>query len=123
MFKKVLVVDNDAAIQDLVLTILHDFAGCETVDLAPDGLIAIEMAMAKIGRVGEMYEAVVTDLDMPQVDGELLAMRLREMGFKGRIIMMTGHNERRTANSKSYGIDVILRKPFKIEDMLAALYG
>jgi len=121
MFKNILVVDDDASIRDLVVLILHDFAGCERVDMAPDGMTALEMVTAKFAH--GMYDAVVTDLDMPQLSGEILAMRLREMGFKGRIIMMTGHNERRTGNPKSLGVDVVLHKPFKIEDLLAALYG
>lgn len=68
--KKILVVDDSANTRDIVKSILESYG--YQIDLAEDGLVALE----KTGR--KLYDAVITDVEMPQLDGFALTAHLRQ---------------------------------------------
>ncbi|MBP2636376.1 MAG: chemotaxis histidine kinaselike protein [Firmicutes bacterium] len=68
--KTVLVVDDSANTRDIVKSILESYG--YHVDLAEDGLAALEKTNQKV------YDAVITDVEMPQFDGFSLTSHLRQ---------------------------------------------
>ncbi|WP_346355986.1 hybrid sensor histidine kinase/response regulator [Azotosporobacter soli] len=68
--KKILVVDDSGNTREIVKSILESYG--YQVDLAEDGLEALE----KTGR--KLYDAVITDVEMPQLDGFSLTAHLRQ---------------------------------------------
>lgn len=68
--KTILVVDDSVNTRELEKSILESYG--YQVDLADDGLSALE----KLNR--RMYDAIVTDVEMPKLDGFSLTMRLRQ---------------------------------------------
>ncbi len=64
-------------------------AGAE-VEIAPNGLVALEMLRAAEAS-GRPFELLVTDMQMPEMDGYSLASRLREEGSQIPIIALTAH--------------------------------
>ena len=68
---KVLVVDDDPAIRELLVTVLGD-EGYDVVT-AGDGTEALEMAPR------ERPDALLVDVMMPRMDGRTLVRRLREL--------------------------------------------
>jgi two-component system chemotaxis sensor kinase CheA len=68
--KTILVVDDSANTRDIVKSILESYG--YLVELAEDGMAAIE----KTGR--KVYDAVITDVEMPQLDGFSLTAHLRQ---------------------------------------------
>lgn len=68
--KVVLVVDDSANTRDIVKSILVSYG--YDVDLAEDGLVALEKTGKKV------YDAVITDVEMPNLDGFSLTSRLRQ---------------------------------------------
>jgi CheY-like chemotaxis protein/chemotaxis signal transduction protein len=67
--KSVLVVDDSVNTRELEKNILEAYG--YNVDLADDGMMALEKVNQR------MYDAIVTDVEMPQLDGFSLTMRLR----------------------------------------------
>ncbi len=81
---RVLVVDDDPDVALLVRTILERRAGC-TVDVAADGLRAVEQAAAV------RPDVVVTDIEMPGLNGIELLTELRRSIPGVPVIVMTAH--------------------------------
>lgn len=71
MQKKILVVDDDAAVREL----LNDFLsgiGYEVVE-AENGLVALELLAE------DDFNAIITDLEMPMMDGYELVKKVRDV--------------------------------------------
>jgi sigma-B regulation protein RsbU (phosphoserine phosphatase) len=83
---KVLVVDDDAFIRDVLADILQ--AGEYDVSTAEDGAEAFAKYKADPG-IG----LIVSDMNMPQVSGLELITKLRENGSDVPVIILTGNNE------------------------------
>ncbi len=81
---RVLVVDDDPDVALLVRTVLERRAGC-TVDVAADGLRAVEQAAAA------RPDVVVTDIEMPGLNGLELLAELRRSIPGVPVIVMTAH--------------------------------
>lgn len=80
----VLVVDDDPDVALLVKTLLERRADC-TVEVASDGLSAVEQAVAS------QPDVVVTDIEMPDLNGLELVEELRRKIPGVPIIVMTAH--------------------------------
>lgn len=95
--KTILVVDDSANTRDIVKSILVSYG--YQVDLAEDGLVAIEKASKKV------YDAVITDVEMPNLDGFSLTSHLRqdERYQQIPVIIVTS---REKAEDKRRGIQV-----------------
>jgi CheY-like chemotaxis protein len=65
------------------------------------------------------YDLVLTDYDMPFIDGYQLADQIKEKYFGTRVIIMTDHNESDIADllDGSGIVDGLLFKPFSLETM------
>ena len=61
-----------------------------TVDVADDGQIALEM-LDKSHNLNVPYDLLITDMQMPVMDGYLLARTLRSRGVKMPIVALTAH--------------------------------
>ncbi|HEV3271248.1 MAG TPA: response regulator [Candidatus Methylacidiphilales bacterium] len=78
-------------------------------------------ALAQYKTHGGNFGAIVTDNDMPRMNGLELVRSLREMDFKGRIVVMSGHFRPEDLEAyRAYAISGFFRKPFEI-DLLAAM--
>ena len=102
--EKILVVDDEPAIRELIKSLLEL---TYDVDTAVDGLDALE----KIGR--NEYEAIISDIKMPNLDGIGLLRRLREIDEDMSVIMVTAVEDidviRKTIKSSIYDY---ITKPF-----------
>lgn len=81
---RVLVVDDDEDVALLVKTVLERRAGC-VVDVAPDGLVAVERIAAI------RPDVVVTDIEMPGLNGLELLAELRKEVPAVPVVVMTAH--------------------------------
>lgn len=77
-----------------------------TVDAASDGQEALEKFLAS------RYDLVITDLAMPAMSGEQLAMEIKKIAPNKPIILLTGFGDPRLAqNAYSDLVDCVLIKP------------
>ena len=111
---KVLVVEDDATVRD-VLTTLLGFDGFE-VEAAPDGLTGLQLAEAM------KPDIVLLDVGLPGIDGLEVCRMVRKRAPATRVVMVTG---RGTAEDELDGVaagaDAYLRKPFSPLELLEAL--
>jgi len=111
---KVLVVDDDRAVRDALRRVLT-LAGYE-VQTAEGGAEAIESVVQSVP------DAVVLDIGMPDVDGLEVCERLRRLGNRVPILMLTARVEvsDRVAGLDA-GADDYLVKPFDVDELKARL--
>jgi two-component system, OmpR family, response regulator MprA len=111
---KVLVVDDDRAVRDALRRVLT-LAGYD-VQIAEDGGEAIESVVQAVP------DAVVLDVGMPGVDGLEVCRRLRMLGNRVPILMLTARVE---ISDRVVGLDAgaddYLAKPFDNEELKARL--
>jgi two-component system alkaline phosphatase synthesis response regulator PhoP len=116
MSKKILVVDDDDSILELLTLVLEE-AGY-TVVTAGEGMGALK----KVAANG--FSAVLLDYMMPGADGLQVASQLRELGKKVPVIIVTAFdslNLRKRA--EELGIIDVLSKPFEPEHLLKKLHS
>jgi two-component system, cell cycle response regulator CpdR len=113
---RILLADDDAATRDLVTRALA--TGGHAVDATQDGAEALE----KLQGAPTAYNLLITDVQMPGLDGIALA----EQGLVGcpqlRIILMSGFaDELGRAGQLKSKVSSVLIKPFTLEQIKAAV--
>jgi CheY-like chemotaxis protein len=112
---RALVVDDDAGVLELVSKMVAHLGYRPT--MAVDGVEALQhLARAR-------FDLVITDYDMPFIDGYQLADQIKERYFGTRVIIMTGHLEEDVGClADSAGVvDGLLFKPFSLATMKAKI--
>lgn len=87
------------------------------VILASDGVDALIQYKAHAGA----FSAIISDNDMPEMNGKAFVRAVRERGFKGRIVVMSGQLKVEDLRVyRKFDIAGFFAKPFKI-DLLATM--
>jgi DNA-binding response OmpR family regulator len=113
---RVLVIDDEAAVRESVCGILSDVG--YVVAEAGDGVAGVDSLRSNAA------DAVVMDIYMPQRDGFETIRELRRVAPNVRIIAISGATRGDFDPLKAaemLGADRALRKPFAVEELLAAL--
>jgi two-component system cell cycle response regulator CpdR len=99
----VLVVDDDPSVLEVITDMLEDL-GCEVISAnnAPDAL----RKLSSHSRIS----ILITDINMPGMDGHELAERARRIRPELKILQLSGREPRRDGYP-------MIRKPFSEEDL------
>jgi len=110
---RVLVVDDEAAIRDLLTKTL---ALAEyDVDAAPDGRAALDRLRTL------PYDLLITDLKMPGIDGLAVIREARRYRPDLPVIIITGFSTEASAiEAINLGVSGYLTKPFRVPKVLAS---
>jgi len=109
--KRILVVDDDYDIRNILSKFLL-IQGFE-VETADNGLEALEIFTEN------HFDTVLTDFQMPGMDGIKLAHQIRKNDPKKLIIMMTGN--KLMSRQEDELVDHVMGKPFKLNEIYALL--
>jgi two-component system, chemotaxis family, chemotaxis protein CheY len=116
---RVLIVDDSPAMRSLVRRLMKisgfDVASCLE---ASDGTEALELLKT------ERVDAILSDINMPRMDGEELLRRLEADESLRRvpvIVISTDGTRARVAHMLELGARGYLKKPFRPEDLRAEL--
>ena len=106
---RILVAEDNKSIQDVVSRFL-DFMGFE-VALAGNGVEALSLFLKN------SFDLVLTDLEMPIMDGWSLSHCIKERSPNTPVVLMTGADRETVWKKvKSAPIDSVIFKPFLIND-------
>lgn len=109
--QKILIVDDDPEILEIIADILRE--GGYAVDTAPDGVKAIRYIDA------ESYDLVITDLNLPEMDGMMVLKHVVDQSPDTMCIILTGYGTIKSAVEaiKTGAFDYIT-KPIKSGEIL-----
>ena len=109
---RVLVVDDEEEIRELIQEILRDL-GIVRVHLAENG----EMAWQRSSRSELDYDLVISDWLMPRMDGLELLQKMRQFGSETLFMMLTVKvTGEAVAAAVESGVTLYLAKPFTYGD-------
>lgn len=114
----ILLVDDSFTSRNHLSRVLGSM-GIEHIDLAENGREAVNLLSS------HSYDLVVTDLNMPEMDGHELTRYIRdEMGDVVLPILMatTENNQARLGNIQQAGVSAILDKPFEPQTIREMLF-
>jgi two-component system, cell cycle sensor histidine kinase and response regulator CckA len=103
-----LVVDDEEGVRNLAARMLRD-AGYEVLTAA-DGAEALSLVQS-----AQAVDVVVSDLRMPEMDGEILAGRVAQHDPACRFVFISGFPGTRTLPGP------LVAKPFRVDDLLSAI--
>lgn len=107
----ILVVEDDTSVREMVCDALK-LAGYETKS-------AVDGSEALASQQKSRADLIVTDVNMPKVDGYELAQRLRDRGDSTPIIFLTARSEKPDIGKGfQVGADDYISKPFGIEELV-----
>lgn len=109
----ILIVEDEQSDRVILANILEGRG--HQVYFASDGEQALKIFLARI------IEIVVTDLQMPHVDGLELIMELRALRPQVRVIVVSGKAPEMLAEAKSNGVLETLSKPVDPHALLEAV--
>ena len=113
--KKILMVDDD---EDLREALADQLVLTDDFDVFEAGTGAEGLTKAKEA----LYDLVILDVGLPDMDGRELCRLMRKQGVKAPIVMLTGHD---TDSDTILGLDAgandYVTKPFKFPVLLARI--
>ena len=110
---RVLVVDDVAMNRRIILKVLKSRSG-ECAEAA-DGLEAVNMVQ-RYRAENRPFDVITMDYQMPVMDGPTATKLIKESGFKGVIIGLTGNVlEADMETFTSHGADIVLTKPLDVQ--------
>ena len=113
----ILIVDDFSTMRRIVRNLLKEL-GFTNVDEAEDGQVALGRAQ------GQKFNAVVTDVNMPNMDGISLIRALRglpDYKFTPMLMLTTESAADKKAEGKAAGATGWLVKPFNPEQLVATV--
>ncbi|UTW58164.1 EAL domain-containing protein [Kordiimonas sp. SCSIO 12603] len=119
MSKRILVVDDSATMRDMLSQYLQ--AGDYLVACATSGAQALDILKT------ERFDVIVTDLEMPELDGFALIRSISELDWDPAVILFTQHDQRTLHSARelamAYSVNLLgtLTKPIDKEQLLLTL--
>ncbi len=112
--KKILVVDDEVGIRRLLSDVLSSFGF--KVTLAKDGQDSLDQMQ------DHRFDLLITDINMPRLDGIQLLKRMKRAGRTEKVIVMTGNPLNQSLDGEDYPpVFTQLNKPFRIPNFLDAV--
>lgn len=111
---RILVVEDEYSLADALREILKKEK--YTVDIATDGQEGLYQALTGI------YDAIVLDVMLPEMNGFQVLDKLRKEGIETPVLMLTAKSELDDkVRGLDYGADDYMTKPFQTKELLARL--
>ena len=108
---RILLVEDDARLRNLVARLMRVF-GFRDIAQANNGEEALE-------RLADgPVDLILTDMNMPGMDGIAMVRQLRRQGDTTPVIMLTGEDDARTqARAKRVGVTHYVHKPIDADEL------
>lgn len=114
--RRILCVEDEPAVREVLA--LHLRRQAYEVETAPDGLTAWQRVANDFAR----FDVIITDNQMPQLSGIDLVAKLREGGYRGKIIFFSStlppHSAERLERLR---VDAVLEKGRPVSELITAV--
>jgi two-component system OmpR family response regulator len=113
--KYILVVDDELDILETIVDSLEIEFGSDEVEIdkAVNGVEALRLFNGS-----KNYDLIVTDLNMPEMDGIQLTENIKKINANTAVIVFTGHGDLEEQEKlNSLGVLAMIKKPY-VEDLI-----
>lgn len=114
---RLLVIDDDPAVLKST-TVVLELSG-HSVTVADGGQVGID-ALRAAHAAGGRFDAVITDLGMPYVDGNQVALAVKELFPDTPVVLLTGWGRRMASGNETKPpahVDFVLPKPLELDEL------
>ena len=116
--KSVLVVDDNPLIVRVLEKILE---GCRHLQTASNGQEALNIVTQRM-KSGEEFDLIFMDCLMPVMDGYTATQTMRQLGYKGPILALTGNSSEQDAErAREAGYSSTVVKPIRSDDLIGII--
>jgi len=116
---RILVIDDNQSALHLFSSLLEKL-NCEAITTAR-GEEGVRIATEEFKK-DTPFDLIITDIQMPDLDGTNVARKIRAEGFKGPIVVFTAYPTATMKNkSRSVGIDAYFSKTVLNKDLMSAI--
>lgn len=117
----ILYVEDDELLRNSTAELFSNYFN--SVEVAIDGNDGYEKYKLYFDETGQNYDIVISDINMPIMDGLEMCSKVREITFDQSIILVTAFNETSYLHKAiEIGIDGFLTKPIETEQLKSVLY-
>ncbi len=115
----ILIVDDEPDLLE-ILSVQIEVSGC-AVFKAKNGQVALDLIKARLGQ-GQYFDAIMSDFNMPQMNGLVLLKEIRKLELAVPFIFYTGYGDKeKTREALRLGALDFLDKPFNPQEMVATV--
>lgn len=107
-----MVVDDDDGVRDLIAAVLETRGVADVASFR-----SAAEALAAFTAAPDQFQFVITDLDMPGMDGIELCRRLRALAPQLKIMLATGNAAANAAGVQHCGFCGLIAKPFPTAEL------
>jgi len=105
----ILIVDDDDAIRAILYDLLSEKYECDTARMAEEALQYLKV---------ESYDAILTDISMPGLNGVELLKRVQEKDSPTPVIVISGKGSEQDSQSfMDLGAFAYVNKPFSLDEI------
>jgi putative two-component system response regulator len=117
----ILYVEDDEILLENTSEILEDYF--DTLDTAPNGKVALDKYVKFYEKTGTYYDLIITDINMPIMNGEVLIEEILAKNPAQVIIVVSAYNESaRLIRLIQDGITNFILKPIEPRQLIDTLY-
>ena len=117
----VLLVEDYEPLRREMTEVLEDLF--EAVTPAADGNEAFSIYSALLKEDNKIFDLVISDIQMPNMDGVVLTQKIRELNAEQSIIILSAHTDSKyLLKLINMGISKFLTKPIQQDDLFEILY-
>mmetsp|Transcript_34641 Transcript_34641/g.67032 ORF Transcript_34641/g.67032 Transcript_34641/m.67032 type:complete len:200 (+) Transcript_34641:23-622(+) len=109
MVTRCLVVEDDRIQRKLLCRQIQKRFRCSVVQ-AENGVEGLRLIRESLDR-GHAIEHVLTDIDMPEMDGLKMTKSARSIGYKGCVVAASASESYRNQSLVASGVDFFIKKP------------
>ena len=118
----ILYVEDNETLRESTLKVLNNFF--DVVDVAVDGLDGVDKYKTFFNAHEKPYDLVVSDINMPHLNGVEMSKKILELDPHQSIIFITAHNEPEFLHQAiSLGVSSFLLKPLNLQDLASVLFN
>lgn len=117
----VLFVEDEEGVRTKTAQVLNDLF--LTVCTAKDGEEGLEAYKNRFNELNKYYDIVITDINMPNLDGLSMVEKILEINQEQEIIVISAYgNYEKLQKIINFGIKCYIKKPIEIDEFLDKLY-
>lgn len=117
----ILYVEDDEPLRNSTSQLFSNYFNI--VEVAVDGNDGYEKYKSYLDKTGEHYDIVISDINMPNMDGLEMCKKIKDINYEQSIVFVTAFNEQSYLHSAiNLQVDGFLTKPIEMEQLKSILY-